>query len=120
MTYRKLGEEKTMRTALDFARWLQSLDVQVIGEDVNIKDLYERWNGDRRCNHDAVALTSVEILQCECGAVVTPPEWQQCRHCGEDIESDPDNGWIHSEDGVVGCGLADASDRELYAEPADA
>lgn len=104
-----------MRTALDFARWLQGIDVQIIGEDVDIKDLYERWNGDRRCNHDPAALTSVEILQCECGAVVHELD-PECRHCGEVIEQDPDSGeWLHVRSGETPC-----DSWESNAEPADA
>ena len=40
-----------------------------------------------------------------------------CRHCGEVIEPDPDNEWIHAEDGVVGCGTPNAEASELYADP---
>lgn len=46
-----------------------------------------------------------------------------CRHCGQAIEPDPDNEWIHAEDGVVGCGIGtDGRDYgenggENYAEP---
>jgi hypothetical protein len=50
----------------------------------------------------------------------------KCKHCGEPIEPDEENGWIHSEDGVVGCGIgagmydeetSNAEVYELYAEP---
>jgi hypothetical protein len=42
-------------------------------------------------------------------------EKELCRHCWECIEPDSEDGWIHSADGVVGCGLPDG--LELYAEP---
>lgn len=39
-----------------------------------------------------------------------------CKHCAQRIEPDAENGWIHSVDGVVGCGLP-FHDAEVYAEP---
>jgi hypothetical protein len=49
-----------------------------------------------------------------------------CKHCGQTIEPDPVNDYIHAEDGVVGCGLGvDGRDYgedggEHVAEPASA
>lgn len=48
----------------------------------------------------------------------TPPSDScTCRHCGQVIERDEANGWVHTEDGVVGCG-APLRESETYAEPA--
>lgn len=41
-----------------------------------------------------------------------------CKHCGQVIEPDAENGWIHSVGGAVGCGLP-FHDTEVYAEPDD-
>jgi hypothetical protein len=118
------------KTPLDFARWLQSIEMQMIGEDVDLDHLYEQWNGDQRCNHDPAALTMVEIYRCECGAVLFPAT--TCSHCGEEIEPNLDNDWVHTESGFAGCGdlpgeesqdpldpnsASLAEQGELYAEP---
>lgn len=34
--------------ALAFARWLQSINVGIIGEDVKLGKLYEQWSGGAR------------------------------------------------------------------------
>ena len=42
-----------------------------------------------------------------------------CRYCGQEIVSDPDNAWIHSESEGVYCGLpVNQGDDDRYsAEP---
>lgn len=47
-----------------------------------------------------------------CGAAVPIV----CRHCKQTIEPDDADGWRHTADGVIGCGLPFV-DSELYAEP---
>lgn len=37
-----------------------------------------------------------------------------CRHCGRQIEPDDQNGYVHSDDGVVGCGIG--TDGRDYGE----
>lgn len=40
----------------------------------------------------------------------------KCRNCTRPIEPDLTDGWVHSEDGVAGCGWP-FEDEELYARP---
>lgn len=40
----------------------------------------------------------------------------ECDNCGEVIEADDTNGWVHQDSGLAGCGNPH-SDVEYYATP---